>query len=59
VKAAGACYRFHVPIILKSGGLNLLEFSGPVQAYNGIALTSPVTVFIYINYSTKNRNIFI
>jgi hypothetical protein len=31
-----------VPIVLKSGSLNLLEPSGPVQASNGIAL------FIYI-----------
>ena len=42
VKAAGAqgwqpCY-LHVPIVLKSGNLNLLEPSGPVQACNGIAL---------------------
>ena len=29
---------FHVPIVLKSGSLNLLEPSGPVQACNGIAL---------------------
>jgi hypothetical protein len=39
VKAAGAwgsqTYHFHV---LKSGGLNLLESSGPVQAWGGIAL---------------------
>jgi hypothetical protein len=28
-----------VPIVLKSGSLNLLEPSGPVQACNGIALT--------------------
>jgi len=27
-----------VPIVLKSGSLNLLETSGPVQACNGIAL---------------------
>jgi len=27
-----------VPIVLKSGNLNLLEPSGPVQACNGIAL---------------------
>jgi len=42
VKAAGAYgsqpYHLHVPIILKSGGLNLLEPSGTVQACNGIAL---------------------
>jgi hypothetical protein len=28
-----------VPTVLKSGSLNLLEPSGPVQAWNGIALT--------------------
>jgi hypothetical protein len=42
VKAASAQglkpYHFHVQIILKSGSLNLLEPSGPVQASNGIAL---------------------
>jgi hypothetical protein len=42
VKAAGAkgwqTYHLHVPIVLKSGSLNLLETYGPVQAYNGIAL---------------------
>ena len=48
VKAAGACggqpYHLHVPIVLKSGSLNLLEPSGSVQARNGIALflTSPL-----------------
>ena len=30
-----------MPIILKSGSLNLLEPSGPVQACNGIALPLP------------------
>ena len=42
VKAAGAYgwqpYQLHAPIVLKSGNLNLLEPSGPVQACNGIAL---------------------
>jgi len=41
VKAAGAYgrpYHLHVPIVLKSGSLSLLEPSGPVQACNGIAL---------------------
>jgi hypothetical protein len=42
VKAAGAqgwqpCH-LHVPIVLKSGSLKLLEASGPVKACNGIAL---------------------
>jgi hypothetical protein len=43
VKAAGVCgsqpYYLHVPTVLKSGSLGLLEPSGPVQACNGIALT--------------------
>jgi len=46
VKAAGASgwqpYHLHVPTVLKSGSLNLLEPSGPVQACNGIALPLPL-----------------
>jgi hypothetical protein len=42
VKAPGAWgwkpYHLHVPSILKSGSLNLLESSGPVQGCNGIVL---------------------
>jgi hypothetical protein len=42
VKAAGAegChpYHLHVPLVLKSGSLSLLEPYGPVQACNGIVL---------------------
>ena len=42
VKAAGAYgwqpYHLHVPTVLKSGNLNLLEPSGPVQGCNGMAL---------------------
>ena len=37
----------HVPIVLKSGSLNLLEPSGPVQACNGTALP----------YSYSNRDL--
>ena len=37
-------YHLHVPIVKKSGGLNLLEPCGPVQACNGTALP-----FIYIS----------
>jgi hypothetical protein len=33
-----ATYYLHVPIVLKSGSLGLLEPKGPVQACNGIAL---------------------
>jgi len=39
-----------VPIVLKSGSLNLLEPSGPVQACNGIALPFTFT-FIYLSVS--------
>ena len=35
-------YHLHVPTVLKSGSLNLLEPSGPVQACNGIALPLPL-----------------
>jgi len=42
VKAAGAYgwqpYHLQMLIVLKSGSLNLLEPSGPVQACNGIAI---------------------
>jgi hypothetical protein len=42
VKAAGVYgwqpYQLYVPIVLKSGSLNLLDPSGPVKACNGIAL---------------------
>ena len=45
VKTAGAesrqSYHLHVPIVMKSGSLNLLEPSGPVQAFKGIALPWP------------------
>jgi len=50
VKAAGAlgCQPYHlcVPIVLKSGSLNLLEPSGPVQACIGIALPLAVTKYL-------------
>ena len=35
-------YHLHVPIVLKSGILNLLEPSGTVQACNGIDLPLPL-----------------
>ena len=42
VRAAGAYdlehYHLHMSTAIKSGSLNLLEPSGPVQACNGIAL---------------------
>ena len=36
-------YHLHVPIVKKSGGLNLLEPCGPVQACNGTSLPLPST----------------
>ena len=36
------CVNLHVPIVLKFGGLNLLETSGPLQACNGTALPLPL-----------------
>jgi hypothetical protein len=42
VKAAGAygwqIYHLHVPIVLKSGSLDLLQPSGPVQLCPGFAV---------------------
>ena len=50
VKAAGALgwqpYHLHVSIVLKSGSLNLLELSGPVQGCNGIALPLHVSALL-------------
>ena len=34
-----------MPIVLQSGSLNLLELSGSVQAYDGIALHLPFTLY--------------
>jgi len=54
-KAAGAWgwqpYHLQVPIVLKSGSLNLLEPSGPVQACNGIALPLPFICVWYFRLS--------
>jgi len=47
-------YHLHVPIVKKSGGLNLLEPCGPVQVYNGTALplrfTRPVQIVTYATF---------
>ena len=39
----------HVPIVLKSGSLDILEPSGPVQACNGIAL--PLRLNVLLQYT--------
>jgi len=38
MRMADKPYHLHVPIVLKTGSLNLLEPLGPVEASNGIAL---------------------
>ena len=49
-----------MPIVLKSGSLNLLEPSGPVQGCNGIALPLPLShgnlkyFFLYYGKLTGN-----
>jgi hypothetical protein len=40
-------YHFPVPIVLKSGNLNLLEPSGPVQACAGIAVPFHCSCFMF------------
>jgi hypothetical protein len=42
----GSPYHLHVPIVLKSGSLCLLEPSGPVQACKGIALLLPLLLIV-------------
>ena len=39
-----------MPIVLKSGNLNLLETSGPVQACNGIAVPLHFTLMVGYTY---------
>jgi len=55
IKAAGAkgwqpC-QFHVPIVLKSGRLNIVEHSGSVQTSNGVALPLYLTLIIALAQS--------
>ena len=40
-------YHLHMPIVLKSESLNLMEPSGPVQACNGIALPLSLNLVVY------------
>jgi hypothetical protein len=37
-------HHLHVPIVLKSGSLNILEPSGPIQACTGISFSFYLTV---------------
>jgi len=44
-----------VPIVLKSGSLNLLEPSGPVQACNGIALPFTLPYLLQTVYTATTQ----
>jgi len=46
-----------VPIVLKSGSLNLLEPSGPVQACNGIALPFILQTFSVFQWGTDSDSL--
>ena len=50
-------HHLHVPIVMESGSLNLLEHSGPVQACNGTALYLSLMSWPVRTKSTRNRNI--
>ena len=55
VKAAGAYgwpYHSHAPTVIKSGCLNLLEPSGPVQAWTGTALPFYQLSLIFVYFLT-------
>ena len=39
-----------MPIVLKSGRLNLLELSGPVQACNGLALPFYIVFILHTEF---------
>jgi hypothetical protein len=49
----------HVPIVLKSGNVNLLDPSGPVQACNGIALPLYYNVFVIVYAQTFRISVFV
>jgi hypothetical protein len=51
----GRAYHLHVPIVLKSGSLKLLEPYGNVQACNGIALPLPLHFTFKICYTFSER----
>jgi hypothetical protein len=41
-------------VVMKSGNLNFLEPSGPLQACNGTAFYLNITVFIFVEYRTEH-----
>jgi len=62
IKAAGHIgwqpYQVHLPIVMKSGSLNLLESSGPVQVFTGIALSFTVSS-CYVSNRYKIRRYYV
>jgi hypothetical protein len=67
VQAAGASswqlYHLHVPIVFKSGSLNFLEPSGPVQTCNGFAWplrvqkVSDIYLAEHVSYQADNTDV--
>jgi hypothetical protein len=47
-----------MPIVLKSGNLNLLEPSGPIQAYIGVAFPF-MPCFFKVIHLTNSTNLYI
>jgi len=61
VKAAGVygrqIYHLHVPTVSKSGSLNLLEPSGPLQSSTEIVLSLPLTSVRISNIQIENQSL--
>jgi hypothetical protein len=55
VRRADNFYHHHLPIILKSGSLNLLEPSGPVQACNVFCVCVCVCVCVFLYLIRERR----
>ena len=52
-------YHLYVLTVKKSGGLNLLEPSGPVQACNGTALPLPFTMVVETRFNTVSTATYV
>jgi len=50
-------YHIHVLTVLKSGNLNLLEPSGPVQSLTGIALRYQLLIFPVTLYDCEMKSL--
>jgi hypothetical protein len=55
-RCVGLTTLHHMPVVWKSGNLNILEPSGPVQACNGIALPFYNFIFLHFPLSGQSNN---